>query len=74
MDRLEAELKHLFGADVAEQSKSLNREQILVEADAMPELADKMMRLKGNPASQRQLVQSMTKNRAAALCYWLRVA
>lgn len=72
MARLEAELRHLFGADVAEQSKSLSAKQVFAEVDVMPSLADEMIKFNGNPKRQRKFIQSMSKGKAIALCYWLR--
>jgi len=72
MDRLESELKHLFGADVAEQSKHISIDEIFAEVELIPELVGKLSMLDGKPRQQRNYIKSLRKSRAKSLCYWLR--
>ena len=66
---LHSELKRLFPPDTIRQSKRLEPE--LVDALAVQEAAGALLRLKGQPAEQVALVNTMTPSTAAALCRWL---
>jgi hypothetical protein len=66
---LHSELKRLFSPTVIRQSKRLEPE--LVDALAVQEAAGALLRLKGQPAEQVALVNTMTPGTAAALCRWL---
>jgi len=66
---LQTELKRLFPPDTIRQSKRLEPE--LVDALAVQEAAGALLRLKGQPAEQVALVNTMTPSTAAALCRWL---
>jgi hypothetical protein len=66
---LQTELKRLFPPDTIRQSKRLEPE--LVDALAVQEAAGALLRLKGQPAEQVALVNTMTPGTAAALCRWL---
>ena len=66
---LQTELKRLFPPDTIRQSKRL--EPDLVDALAVQEAAGALLRLKGQPAEQVALVNTMTPSTAAALCRWL---
>lgn len=72
MTRLEAELKHLFGAEIAEQSKSLSSQQIFADIELMPVMINKLKQFDGAPVQQRKYIQGIRKDRAKTLCYWLR--
>ncbi len=66
---LQTELKRLFPPDTIRQSKRLEPER--VDALAVQEAAGALLRLKGQPAEQVALVNTMTPSTAAALCRWL---
>ena len=66
---LQTELKRLFPPDTIRQSKRLEPE--LVDALAVQEAAGALLRLKGQPAEQVELVNTMQPSTAAALCRWL---
>jgi hypothetical protein len=66
---LQTELKRLFPPDTIRQAKRL--EPGLVDALAVQEAAGALLRLKGQPAEQVALVNTMTPSTAAALCRWL---
>jgi len=66
---LETELKRLFPPDTIRQSKRLEPDR--VDALAVQEAAGALLRLKGQPAEQVALVNTMTPSTAAALCRWL---
>ena len=66
---LQTELKRLFPPDTIRQSKRL--EPGLVDALAVQEAAGALLRLKGQPAEQVELVNTMQPSTAAALCRWL---
>jgi len=66
---LHSELKRLFPPDTIRQSKRLEPDR--VDALAVQEAAGALLRLKGQPAEQVALVNTMTPSTAAALCRWL---
>jgi hypothetical protein len=66
---LHSELKRLFPPDTIRQSKRLEPDR--VDALAVQEAAGALLRLKGQPAEQVALVNTMTPGTAAALCRWL---
>ena len=66
---LRTELKRLFPPDTIRQATRLDPE--LVDALAVQEAAGALLRLKGQPAEQVALVNTMTPSTAAALCRWL---
>lgn len=66
---IKSELRRLFPPDTIRQSKRL--EPGLVDALAVQEAAGALLRLKGQPAEQVALVNTMTPSTAAALCRWL---
>ena len=66
---LHSELKRLFPPDTIRQSKRLEPER--VDALAVQEAAGALLRLKGQPAEQVALVNTMQPSTAAALCRWL---
>ena len=66
---LHSELKRLFPPDTIRQSKRLEPER--VDALAVQEAAGALLRLKGQPAEQVELVNTMQPRTAAALCRWL---
>ena len=66
---LQSELKRLFPPDTIRQSKRLEPER--VDALAVQEAAGALLRLKGQPAEQVELVNTMQPSTAAALCRWL---
>lgn len=66
---LHSELKRLFPPDTIRQSKRLEPDR--VDALAVQEAAGALLRLKGKPAEQVALVNTMTPSTAAALCRWL---
>jgi hypothetical protein len=66
---LQTELKRLFPPDTIRQAKRL--EPGLVDALAVQEAAGALLRLKGQPAEQVELVNTMQPSTAAALCRWL---
>ena len=66
---LQTELKRLFPPDTIRQSKRLGPDR--VDALAVQEAAGALLRLKGQPAEQVALVNTMQPSTAAALCRWL---
>jgi len=66
---LHTELKDLFPPDTIRQSKRLEPER--VDALAVKEAAGALLRLKGKPTEQINLVNTMHPSTAAALCRWL---
>ena len=66
---LHTELKSLFPSETIRQAALLEPE--LVDALAVQEAAGALLRLKGQPAEQVALVNTMTPSTAAALCRWL---
>jgi hypothetical protein len=66
---IQSELKNLFPPNIIRQSKRLDPE--LVDALAVQEAAGALLRLKGQPAEQVELVNTMQPSTAAALCRWL---
>ena len=66
---LRTELKRLFPPDTIRQATRLDPE--LVDALAVQEAAGALLRLKGQPAEQVELVNTMQPSTAAALCRWL---
>jgi len=66
---LQSELKRLFPPDTIRQSKRLEPDR--VDALAVQEAAGALLRLKGQPAEQVALVNTMQPSTAAALCRWL---
>ena len=66
---LHSELKRLFPPDTIRQSKRLKPDR--VDALAVQEAAGALLRLKGQPAEQVALVNTMQPSTAAALCRWL---
>ena len=66
---LQPELKNLFTTATIRKSKKLEPER--VDALAVKEAAGALLRLKGQPVEQIELVQAMRPDTAAALCRWL---
>ena len=66
---LQTELKRLFPPNIIRQSKRLEPER--VDALAIQEAAGALLRLKGQPTEQAELVNTMQPSTAAALCRWL---
>ncbi len=66
---LHSELKRLFPPDTIRQAKRLEPEQ--VDALAVQKAAGALLHLKGQPAEQVALVNTMQPSTAAALCRWL---
>ncbi len=66
---LQSELKNLFTTATIRKSKKLEPER--VDALAVKEAAGALLRLKGQPVEQIELVQAMRPDTAAALCRWL---
>ncbi len=66
---LHTELRSLFPAKAIRQSKRLIPER--VDALAVKEAAGALLRLKGQPSEQIDLVNKMQPSTAAALCRWL---
>ena len=66
---IQSELKNLFPPNIVRQSKRL--EPGRVDALAVNEAAGALLRLKGRPIEQVELVSTMQPSTAAALCRWL---
>ena len=66
---LHSELKALFPPNIIRQAERLNPDR--VDALAVNEAAGALLRLKGKPAEQVELVSTMQPSTAAALCRWL---
>ena len=66
---LQSELKNLFPPNIIRQSKQLDPQR--VDALAVSTAAGALLYLKGKPAEQVELVQTMRPDTAAALCRWL---
>jgi len=66
---LHTELKTLFDKATLRQAKKLAPDQ--VDALAVNKAAGALLRLKGQPTKQVELVKAMRPDIAAALCRWL---
>lgn len=66
---LQSELETLFTPATIRQSRNL--EPGRVDALAVKEAAGALLRLRGQPDAQVDLVRKMTPHTAAALCRWL---
>lgn len=66
---LHTELRKLFDKATIRKSKELEPDR--VDALAVKEAAGALLRLKGQPGEQVELVNRMHPNTAAALCRWL---
>ena len=66
---LQSELETLFTPTTIRQSRKLEPEK--VDALAVQEAAGALLRLRGQPHAQVDLVRKMTPPTAAALCRWL---
>ena len=66
---LQSELSSLFDIAILRRADRLRPAE--VNAFAVHEAAGALLRLKGKPARQVELVKAMTPNTAAALCRWL---
>ena len=66
---IQSELKNLFPPNIIRQSKRLKPER--VDALAVQSAAGALLRLKGKPTEQVDLVNRMQPSTAAALCRWL---
>lgn len=66
---IKTELQTLFTRSVIRQSKRLKPDR--VDALAVQAAAGALLRLKGQPTKQVELVQAMRPDTAAALCRWL---
>jgi hypothetical protein len=66
---IKTELQTLFTRSVIRQSKRLKPDR--VDALAVQGAAGALLRLKGQPTKQVELVQAMQPATAAALCRWL---
>ena len=66
---LHTELKTLFDKTTIRQADKLEPER--VDAVAVNKAAGALLRLKGQPAKQVELVQTLPPSTAVALCRWL---
>lgn len=66
---IQSELKNLFHPNIIRQATTL--EPGRVDALAVNEAAGALLRLKGKPVEQVELVNTMQPSTAAALCRWL---
>ncbi len=66
---IQSELRTLFHPNIIKQSKRLKPER--VDALAVNKAAGALLRLKGKPTEQVELVNTMQPSTAAALCRWL---
>lgn len=66
---IKTELQTLFTRSVIRQSKRLKPDR--VDALAVQKAAGALLRLKGQPIKQVELVQAMRPDTAVALCRWL---
>ncbi len=69
---IEHELKHLFGHEIAQQSKQLTEDDLVIEVELVAEGARQLKRALHNPIRQREIVRCMATDTALALCQWLR--
>ena len=73
-EKLEQELKHLFGEQVAENSKTINMTQIINEIESIPNSVAMLTRCQGQPQAQKVIIKEMNEQAAKALCQWIRIA
>ena len=66
---IQSELQNLFPPSIIRQATRLEPDK--VDALAVQEAAGALLRLKGQPAEQVALVNTMQPSTAAALCRWL---
>lgn len=71
-NRLDKELVSLFGKQVLLESKSLDVNNLEIEADLVAEGARQLIENNGNPTLQRMIVNCMDSLTATALCKWIR--
>ena len=67
---LRSELSALFSTTTLRRADRIAPEK--VDALAVKEAAGALLRLKGHPDKQAELVRAMAPKTAAALCRWLR--
>lgn len=63
------ELVELFGSSILSDAAAIHPAS--VNAQAVSEAAGALLRLKGQPDRQRELVPGMERSTAAALCRWV---
>ena len=66
---IQSELQNLFPPNIIRQANRLEPEK--VDALAVNAAAGALLRLKGQPTEQVELVNTMQPSTAAALCRWL---
>lgn len=66
---IQSELTNLFSPNIIRQSKRLRPER--VDALAVNEASEALLRLKGKSSEQVALVNALEPSTAAALCRWL---
>lgn len=66
---IRAEITRLFSTQTISQAEGLSPDQ--VDALAVKEAAGALLRLKGRPTDQIEMVQALHPETAAALCRWL---
>ena len=66
---MQHELVELFGSSILKDAVAIHPES--VNAQAVSEAAGALLRLKGQPDRQRELVLGMDRSAAVALCRWV---
>ena len=66
---IQSELQNLFPPNIIKQANRLEPDR--VDALAVNKAAGALLRLKGKPMAQVELVNTMQPSTAAALCRWL---
>jgi len=68
---LHSEVVALFGRQIVEQAKSVNINQMAIEAELVAEAAKQLRQQAGSPESQRAIIAAMDNETALALCRWI---
>ena len=72
--RLESELASLFGRETVSQARRTDIAALDLDAafvDGIAETAGRLIDAKGQPGQQRELVNSLDRDKRLVLCMWL---
>ena len=68
---LHSEVVALFGRQIVERAKSVNINQMVIEAELVAEAAKQLRQQAGSPESQKAIIAAMDTETALALCRWI---
>lgn len=69
---IDRELVSLFGREIVALSKELTVDELIAEAELVAEGARQLRACTNQPMKQRQIVNAMATETAAALCRWIK--